>query len=350
MKRFNAWLNAHTPAMRQMFVALGGLSSMRPLVLPDGSGVAFSQQPINEYLAARPPEIPTARWMMFEKLLSEGGEFIQNLVDTWVHSGLWRQGVRVYCPTRQEFIALSQVELQLSWPEYRQPFPVMVVTVPDDLFAQPISSDIGSPAAVICRSDPETRITALSVVGVRPDGSAGASLWGQYWWAVGATRSIEDHIEGLLDPVNVDAAEFDAGEMAKRVAINANLLLTHYGAKRLGSANPSYEAKLTASLAKNHLPESARRANEAALKALPVLYGFDQHVRVFEREDAPASGDHTGREVRPHWRRGHWAHQVHGPRGSLRKLVFRPAVMVNAHRFGGTPADTRVTLTTNGAA
>ena len=80
------------------------------------------------------------------------------------------------------------------------------------------------------------------------------------------------------------------------------------------------------------------------------MYGFDQHIKVYETETTHGTGDHTGHDVKPHWRRGHWAHQPCGPKGQDRKLIFRPAVLVNSHLFGGKLSDTRVTMTTGGNA
>lgn len=51
-----------------------------------------------------------------------------------------------------------------------------------------------------------------------------------------------------------------------------------------------------------------------------------------ERGAVSATG--TGAEVRPHWRRGHFRMQVHGPGLAQRKLIFVMPVLVRADRLG----------------
>jgi hypothetical protein len=42
-----------------------------------------------------------------------------------------------------------------------------------------------------------------------------------------------------------------------------------------------------------------------------------------------------GHAVSPHWRRGHFRMQTHGPQHSLRKLIFVAPVLVAAERLAG---------------
>ena len=51
-----------------------------------------------------------------------------------------------------------------------------------------------------------------------------------------------------------------------------------------------------------------------------------------------APGTHG--EVSPHWRRGHFRLQAHGPRNSLRKVIFTAPILVRADRLG--PGDMRL--------
>jgi hypothetical protein len=49
--------------------------------------------------------------------------------------------------------------------------------------------------------------------------------------------------------------------------------------------------------------------------------------------------DSSGNAVSPHWRRGHFRMQTHGPQGSLRKVMFIMPTIVRADRLeGDTPA------------
>lgn len=61
-------------------------------------------------------------------------------------------------------------------------------------------------------------------------------------------------------------------------------------------------------------------------------------MKLFRREGlAPGDGAGSGVTTSPHWRRGHFRSQPHGPGNTLRKRVFIEPVMVNAEYFlGGT--------------
>lgn len=342
MKRFNTWLNKYlTPTDR--LIAEAFEKSIARSDKPDGT----TQYVCDPRVAASfcPADRRLAEWMAIF-----GGRCFRDKdsVDKeMVLAGLATQGVRVYAPTVDECHALMQVELKVPVSVYRQPFETMVVVFPDDLYPRDVSADVGKPSAIVGRFCPE-RFDCLSVL---IPGTGSYDLHARYDFAIADPHQlIEPYIQACPSYGDPEPDESAVTASSVRLFINANMLLTKFGARRLGVVNPEYEAKLRASLDKKRLPEAARAANEHALKAMPVLYGFDQHVRIYEQEGAATEGGAGGYEVKPHWRRGHWANQVHGAGGALRKLVFRPAVLVNAHRFGGAASDTRVTMTTGGAA
>ena len=81
------------------------------------------------------------------------------------------------------------------------------------------------------------------------------------------------------------------------------------------------------------------------MRLTPVRYAFAQEVTLYQKERA--TGQHGDGEggwtVSPHWRRGHWRWQPCGAGRSERRRVAIPSVLVNAHRFLGSPADTVTT-------
>lgn len=50
--------------------------------------------------------------------------------------------------------------------------------------------------------------------------------------------------------------------------------------------------------------------------------GLDFQLAHEASEHRSGGGEHLGGSVRPHWRRGHWRYQAHGPEMSLRKLIW----------------------------
>jgi hypothetical protein len=122
-----------------------------------------------------------------------------------------------------------------------------------------------------------------------------------------------------------------------RVAINSMLLLADYGCKRLGPANPTHYNRL-----RRHLETSQHQGQHVDnarrnLRLAPQLFGLPQDIRLYEREpsrDLDCHSECTSTR-RPHWRRGHWKMQAHGPSRSLRKRIFVKPVLVNHHMLGG---------------
>lgn len=56
------------------------------------------------------------------------------------------------------------------------------------------------------------------------------------------------------------------------------------------------------------------------------------------------SGD--GRSVSPHWRRGHFRHQAHGPKQALRKLIFVAPTLIAAEALTGPAPNPKVYVPT----
>jgi hypothetical protein len=124
---------------------------------------------------------------------------------------------------------------------------------------------------------------------------------------------------------------------ALRLAVNAMLLLTEFGCKRLGPTNASNYERL-----RRHVAVSRQRGHgleqaERGLRLAPQVYGFSQDVVLYDRELPPDRETH-GDGVpprRPHWRRGHVKMHAYGPKRSLRKRIFIRPTLVNHHLIHG---------------
>ena len=355
MRRFNEFLSLTPRRFREGVSAFEGFigGRFRQYDRPDGSnGLLVAGVPTDVTDPHKPAhwDLPSWRNFVAEVVRSVGrharspDDVAQGIVQVWGWAGLWSGGVRAYCPTREEFHALSQVEVRVPWSQYRQPFDTFVVVVPDGVYGAPVSADIGVPVCCVSRVCQVRRVASFVMPSVW-DGRMRADLFGSHWWQSGDDRPIDAYIADLPDSTDMTGTESAAVDVIKRVAINANLLLANAGARCVGPANPGHAARLRESLAKKRLPDAARRANEVELKAIPVIYGLDQRVRVYERECSGSDGV-GGWRVRPHWRRGHWANVACGAARAERRLVFRPAVLVHAEQFAGSPADSRVVYTT----
>lgn len=343
MRDFNRWYNGFLTAA-PLYRALGRLSGLRPREM--GGKIAFQSQPADEVAAAAPQKVPLHTWVAFVREMAQSPV---GLFEGWALSGLATDGPRVFCPTADECHALSQIEMNVPWEAYRQPFDTFVVALPDGFYPRAVSPDVGKPVACVSRLDADARVMSCTVMCLLDGGQPGNSLTGQYAWRPGAVDTIERHVSVLPNDGSLNDTEDAAQDRVKRILINACLLLTQYGCRPLGPASPEHVARLRTSLGKKRLPPAIAQANRDALTAAPMLYGFDQHIRVFDRtgdDHGEGGGHHTS--AKPHWRRGHWARQPCGTGLTERRLVFRRPVLVNAHRLGGDVADTRVTLTMGG--
>jgi hypothetical protein len=275
----------------------------------------------------------------------------------WTFAGLFADGPKVYCPTLEEFEALARVEIRVPLNIYRQPFPTVVVMVPDGVFGE-VSKEFGTPAFTVLRSFVGEKYGGI--IAGRVIGTNNSRLELDYriaWYDEGESH-IESHLKSieersqnfspLPDCYKLAEGEDSAVEKTKRAAINACLLLSQHAPRLLCPANPQYEAKLKERLKNKNLAPRVQAENAHALKMMPMIYGFHQRIRVVEREDEPDEINPTGScpPKTPHWRRGHWRNQTCGEKGRDRKLVFIPSVLVNEYLLAGSRSDTRVTMTT----
>jgi hypothetical protein len=148
---------------------------------------------------------------------------------------------------------------------------------------------------------------------------------------------------GASDTLGMTQEEAALGSVLSKLALNVCLMATAYGVRCLGPANPSHYERLMryAKLAGKRGREQQEKA-EMEVRMMPVRYAFAQEVTLYRKEQA--TGQHGtgegGWTVSPHWRRGHWRWQPCGAGRSERRRVAIPSVLVNAHLFAGTPADT----------
>lgn len=339
MKGFNRWLESVRPLL-PYYAALNGRGVIDITAAPGG----FNFPRLTAADRVPPGWCDPGDWQDFLGYVCDRRDSGSSLYGgVWAVAGFAADGPKVYRPTEAEFLALSQVELAIPWAAYRQPFPAFAVVLPDALTAQYSTAGVGNAAGIIGRLHGSEPLAAVCVVGDEPGNIAS----GAYSWDGLSDEPMEDYFRVTdREYGRVPATDAERYDAVRRAFVNACLLLTQYGHRSLGKSNPEYAARLEASLKKKGLPEAVRRANRAALHALPELIGFDQHVRVYDHAgDAHAATGERG-EVRPHWRRGHWANVACGKGHAERRLVFRRPVLVHADRFAGCPADTRVTLTT----
>lgn len=377
ISRWNSWYNqvAGDPVKARAIAAIEGLLDPTIHTSPDTepgarpSGLQhwlhFGQPTLIAAQAARPEGLAMEDWLRFVGRTLTVDPVYAHLdpgtINVWILSGLFAKGIKLFAPTALEFESLSRVQLRVPFGVYRQPFESMAILIPDDLLPQAVNDQIGRPLVAILRfkqtkatlPDGTVRdagILCCMIPGDFPDRPGGPVAkvelsWRMVW--ADPDEMIESRLEWIEDETEagrtfrgLNTAENEVSGMIKRAVLNCCLLLSQTSTRCLGPVNAAYHAKLSASLKKKNLPASVRAANVNALKAIPVMYGFDQSTKVYDTAPALKAGDPvpTGVKMSPHWRRGHWARQHYGVGNLMVKLVFRPAVLVNEqYLFGGLP-------------
>ena len=245
--------------------------------------------------------------------------------------------------------ALEQFDLSITTTDYLQPFPSVVIELPNDYTCKrvvPFDAGQHSPDFVIVRHEPEAGCVLVAMHLTSHQVLTRLLKLDPAWtleemWAKGA-RSWD-----TKDTLGMTPEEKALGSALSKLALNVCLMATAYGVKSLGPANPSLYERL-----KRHAKVAMKRGrdqqekSEMELRSAPVRYEFAQEVTLYQREtgeDRSEMNGSGGWTVSPHWRRGHWRSQACGPGKSERRRVAIPSVLVNAHLFVGKQSDTLTT-------
>lgn len=335
----NRFLNAFRN-LRPLYQALYRMPEFNPHEKDGKIALASDPSAPHKPLMFRrvPDGVPLNQWKWF---VEEIAPTESGILESWIFAGIAGQGVKVFCPTLKECRALIEIDVNIRWVDYRQPFDTFGIILPPGLFDGPISKEVGVPYATFSRLDTKARFCSCVTMS-----SSGGHLNGRGVWRADSQDTIEQEwirtrsksTDGITEH------EIEVEESIQRMLINACLMLVQHGCLHKGKADAAAVETAKAKLSKKNLPETVRFHNEGFVALAPDIYGFDQHIRLFDTEGEPGEATGTGHPVKPHWRRGHWTNQAYGPGMSLRKLQFRKPVLVNSHRFAGDLADTRVSM------
>jgi len=264
------------------------------------------------------------------------------------------QGIKAFRPTVTECEALENCEPRVPCTEYEQPFDVYAIELPKDYSSRRLT-----PGKLL--DDSPIDVMPLAVVALHAKAAKAVAVFvilhsGQTLVHTFGVHSDTDtladelkHTYGMAMSSSIDVTEEEKKLMLYgcNLAVNTSLLLTQYGCKRVGSTNGHRESRLRRYL--QGKPNQYTTANQIELNSIPVVYGFDQHIKIYDEAREPVekeAGEGSGVVLKPHWRRGHWAMLACGEGRKERKKHFRKAVLINPHLLGGPEYNTRVTMTT----
>jgi hypothetical protein len=227
-----------------------------------------------------------------------------------------------------------------------QPFPSVVVELAADYTRKrvvPFEEGSHAPDFVVVRHEPEAGCVLLAMH-LTSHQVLTRLLKLDLAWTLEEMWEKGQRTRGEADSLGISPEEKALGNALSKLALNVCLMATAYGVRCLGPANPSYYDRLKryAKLARKRGREQQEKA-EMEVRTAPVRYAFAQEVTLYRREAGEVRTDVNGSggwTVSPHWRRGHWRWQPCGPGRQERRRVAIPSVLVNAHLFVGSPADT----------
>lgn len=263
----------------------------------------------------------------------------QVLAVTEAHAALLAGGVKLFCPTEEQFEAMEHVEISIPMSQYRQPFPAMAVRIPAACrarlaaeFGLSGSDDVPWWVVVRHRRGLDTQDTVVASL-TCPRGGLGDVFYlfsdCQQNPTVEAALARDVGSDGSI-PVEVSGCLHRFGHRATRAAMNLLIMLTRVPTRLDGPPEP----------------RNARERRERQ-------FGGRHSYRVVPEQEIvvraggyrpPRAGDAapTGREMPPHWRKGHWrAHPGYGEaraRGEQVPLSFIAPCLVRDDRLAGPDA------------
>lgn len=244
-------------------------------------------------------------------------------------------GPKLIRPRFEQCAALAHTDVNLSPSEYRQPYPHVIVELPERwIQAQADRFGISGHRYVTVYHHEETgHILVQAHHATRlPCGSL----------MTPNRKTIE---EALTVPAKQLGSDLDMSLLDERIGINLCLMMTVYGVRDEG---PLWSPKkgLKKKSRKKHKRDFEK--DRIALISRGVnLLAFDQEVVFFDRR--PPNDEADDREpcergpVKPHWRRGHFRRVPCGTNRQERRLRFIRPTFVGRHLFEGDPSSTNTT-------
>ena len=247
-------------------------------------------------------------------------------------------GPKLFSPSLENCIVMENVDLQLPFDDYRQPFSPLFIQFPQ-AWRQRVIDRTGydkCPEFVVCYRHENNGAVSLHTYFSRSEIVS----------SLAAPRPEFKYIENALTRSNPELAKTPADEMDfylsrffQRMAMNFCVLLTHVGTKNLGPLDPKQHERNAELVCQKRNRERGEMFQAGEIYRV----GIDQNIRLYDVvERGEDDGEVSGISPHPHWRRGHWKQQAYGSNLSLRKRIFINPVFVCAHRFDGDLSSTSV--------
>ena len=282
----------------------------------------------------------TRQWLLCHEGTPEG---IRLLDLCWARAHLQVNGPKIFRPTLDQCLAMEQIAPQLPIADYAQPYPVMLVELPQaysqrrscPAASEPLAGTHAPVGVIIAHLAPPVSGLVITIL-LDSDAITVQSM-------VHAEATIEDMIVRDYGEDSYASTAWATMEEriilagVQRLAVNAMLFLVQFGCRPLGPVNESHYRRLERYVQVARKNKRGLEESERNLRQAPQLFGMAQEIVLHDEartSDDPDPGGDDGPR-RPHWRRGHWKMQPYGPQRSLRRRLFIKPVLVNRHLLPG---------------
>lgn len=253
------------------------------------------------------------------------------------HAAVLATGPKVFQPTVEQFDSMTQVDINIPIADYQQPYPALVIKVPDasrrrivDGFDLGADGDSLGRLVVVRKLETVDGRTAITIMN---------GEWTYFFQDREQFKTVEDaiHVYCLVEGADpsLQMRGHAASMVCARACLNLCLMLAHYGCRADRPLDPVKYVKHRSRKDLEHLAAADFRAID--MKQTIVVR---DPRSVLHDEESVA----TGREMPPHWRRGHWRNQRWGPGNRDTKLVFIRPCLIRPDRVVGDVADSEVTM------
>lgn len=317
--------------------------------VPEGS-LIVSEKEMNRH--------PDEMWKILREIL---GVLEFDIIGTLWYDTLAKAlagGPKIFRPTPEQCEALQHAEARYSFADYRQPFPVIILEIPQ-AYKEILKAKYGisdSPQYVLVNHDEKNRFITVSafynrgniITHITPDRVEYATIEDSL------TQNRDRRRDSVGEPSSESEKEFNAAENVQRLGINFAMMMSLYSVKVVGPLDPSnYKQWKQESNHRRRGGDFTNRAKEAQSKLAAAMHliQFNQQVSFYdeiEENIEVAQGvdiEKLHKSPRSHWRRGHFAMQACGIGRKDRRMIFRKPVLVRAKYFLGDIKDAAVTYT-----
>lgn len=243
----------------------------------------------------------------------------------WSTSCWLGEGPKIYTPSEEVCKSLAMVDMRIDPTDYRQPF---------DHFAVDLTNfHEGSPYEICFVSQFKFGLVCTLGSSTKSGNGESVSILFQPHQETKEGKTLEELFCERVFREENNWKDAEVISKCFRITFNSAIALTNFGGSLAYLLPGEIERDARLCLEDSERGERARMRTRLQFQGIRLHHEVSLH-RQKGSHSTTVDGE-TGREVRTHWRRGHWANVAHGPQHSLRKLVFRPPVMVRADRATG---------------